>query len=118
MNQKGWWRASRRWMLLVFFCIFALWNIAIATDSAESHAGRIFGFHTSRTTASVVGIAALAIMLVAIGLMTVCTCAAISIWSRERSRRSRGLCPKCGYDLRATPTKCPECGYEIDSIEE
>jgi hypothetical protein len=30
---------------------------------------------------------------------------------RSRLRRSaRGLCPECGYDLRATPGRCPECG--------
>jgi hypothetical protein len=35
-------------------------------------------------------------------------------WPQEkRERRARkGLCPRCGYDLRATPGRCPECGHD------
>jgi hypothetical protein len=33
----------------------------------------------------------------------------LAFYFRHR-RQIPGLCPACGYDLRATPGKCPECG--------
>jgi hypothetical protein len=32
------------------------------------------------------------------------------LWVNRRRKRQPGLCPECGYDLRATPARCPECG--------
>ncbi len=34
-------------------------------------------------------------------------------YRRRRLAARKGLCPKCGYDLRASKDRCPECGTPI-----
>lgn len=38
----------------------------------------------------------------------------ISKCRQQRSAKRMGLCPNCGYDLRATPDRCPECGKVVE----
>lgn len=55
---------------------------------------------------------------VALLLTGLCITAFIPIgraWRRAR-RTARGLCPACGYDLRASIERCPECGEFVRAM--
>lgn len=48
--------------------------------------------------------------LIPVAVLIPVVMAGIFMALRRRRRVRRGLCPACGYDLRASPGKCPECG--------
>ena len=51
------------------------------------------------------------LLIVVTALLPLARIAAWWMKNRQLSHRQRaGLCPTCGYDLRATPGRCPECG--------
>jgi hypothetical protein len=53
----------------------------------------------------------LALVLV-LGALVVTTTIVRAPHSRQK-REDAGLCPQCGYDLRATEDRCPECNTPI-----
>lgn len=77
-----------------------------------------------RTGASRRGVFGVAGAWYAVVVMPLWVCLALSVpapavWAarrvRSRRRRHRGLCPDCGYDLRACPDRCAECGRVVDA---
>ena len=50
-----------------------------------------------------------------LGLPLIFASARFGAWLKSRRRIEAGHCPKCGYDLRATPDRCPECGTVVGS---
>jgi len=46
---------------------------------------------------------------VAVPALVLPTARLAEVWSQRRRLRA-GRCPRCSYDLRATPGRCPECG--------
>jgi hypothetical protein len=60
-------------------------------------------------------------LVVPFALVAALTAALPLAWSWRRLRLSfrtrHGLCPTCGYDVRASPGRCPECGRSQRSRE-
>src|SRR5688572_23827029 len=108
--------------LFHFICLVSLLlcvaTVGLGFSPPPPAAGNWFGFVWFETTSLPTpdGRRSGTLKSLAIPHWTIVAAAMIAptVWAirslRRRRLQRRGLCPRCGYDLRATPDRCPECG--------
>ena len=88
--------------------VFVSWSPAV--EYRPPWAGQVNRLHFRYTRWSN-GSAEVGVPMWALGTMFLAIACATGAGVRSKRRRAaRGMCPRCGYDLRATPGRCPECG--------
>jgi hypothetical protein len=84
----------------------------VITQTPENQVEVIYVLQKMRWQAGVAVFAARTVTLL-VPTMLLALIPVVLLFRRHRVRRrvARGHCPKCDYDLRATPGRCPECGW-------
>jgi hypothetical protein len=110
---------SRRRLALLFIlsfttlslCILLANNFYWGATAADDERGEFYLFHRPLPTlpGQLLWLTLKPLLLLSI----LATFYFLYRYIRSLSSARAGFCPRCGYDLRATPGRCPECGTDV-----
>jgi hypothetical protein len=91
----------------VFFGGLGVVGVIVALDALSSTTGPIWARRVNEPPRW--GQFAIGVILTLVGI-AIAIDQTVDTVREARLRRWTWRCPKCGYNLRATPEQCPECG--------
>jgi len=111
MIQRLWHFVRSAWLGLIFLPAFILWVFAVIFDREKRPDLHERYLRPAAFYVLLSYLAIGAILWLGSALRDSFRHSRISLASY---RIAKGLCPACGYDLRASKDRCPECGRAID----
>ena len=108
---RRFWHVASKRAWAAYLCTLLIGLALLHWDAVHNTSADTDPLQTDRLYLRLAGIFAIAANFTIVGAVT------FRLW-RAAARQSKGLCPTCGYDVRASTGRCPECGAPLPARSE